>query len=361
MTPDNVDLVIKPTVQCNAKCIYCHSLKPSQILSSYLLSELMKKLGEYTKNKGVSKSLIHWHGGEPMLPGKDFYLSAIDLQQKYLGHLELVNTMQSNLALFTGETRKVIGDLLKHDWIGTCLDPFHETRLLHNGKEYLRECLRGLIAAQQDGFEVGMIYVVHRRSLEVVRELYRFFLNTGVTSVLFHPLEEFPDPEYHLSPARWGEFLRTLWEVWEEDDFSLKISPLADWRAALLEGEPIGMCEYNVRSRKNVLVTVSPEGFLYPCHRFQDRDIHRIGHIADMTFDDVVENPLTHFVADRKENLISDCRSCQFVDLCNSGCVATHDESGKTIWCEGLKYFFGYLTQRLSGQPRSARLDSAHP
>lgn len=347
MIPDNVDLVIKPTVQCNARCIYCHSLKPSQLLSKENLAEVITKLGRYTQEAGVKKSLIHWHGGEPMLGGADFYAYAIELQKKHLGHLELDNTMQSNLCLYEGPIRDAVRDLLKNRWIGTCFDPYHPTRVLSTGKDYFRECLKGLMQAQADGFEVGLIYVVHRRSLEVVRELYRFFVNTGAGSVLFHPLEEFDDPDYHLSPAEWGEFLKSLWDVWEEDEFSLSISPLKDWKDSLLEDKPIGMCEYNVRSRGNVLITVSPEGLLYPCHRFQDRGAECIGHIAEMTFDKIVEHPRTHLIASTKENAVSECRSCEFRHLCNSGCVATHDHTGKTIWCEGLKSFFSYLSGKV--------------
>jgi uncharacterized protein len=197
-----------------------------------------------------------------------------------------------------------------------------------------------------------MIYVVHKRSLEVVRELYHFFVNTGVTSVLFHPLEEFEDPQYKLSPGEWGEFLIQLWDVWEADDFSLSISPLKDWRDFLLEDEPIGMCEYNVRSRGNVLITVSPDGHLYPCHRFQDWGAECIGHISEMTFHEIVENPRTQLIASRKENLVPECRSCGFVQLCNSGCVATHDHTGKTIWCEGLKSFFSWVTGKVVDRPK---------
>ncbi len=351
MLPDNVDLVIKPTIQCNARCIYCHSLKPSQVLSKEMLTELFTKLGSYMKEVGVQKSLIHWHGGEPMLGGPDFYEHVIELQNKHLSHLDLDNTMQSNLCLYEGRVREAVKKLLKNRWIGTCVDPYHPTRLLSNDRDYFRDCLRGLVAAQRDGFEVGMIYVVHKRSLEVVEKLYQFFVNTGVTSVLFHPLEEFDDPEYYLSPSEWGEFLKRLWEVWEADDFSLSISPLQDWRDAILEDKPIEMCEYNVRSRGNVLVTVSPDGYLYPCHRFQDRGAECIGHISEMTFHDIVENPRTHLIASRKENLVDECRSCEFVHLCNSGCVATHDDTGKTIWCEGLKSFFSWVAGKTVDRP----------
>jgi uncharacterized protein len=317
-------------------------------MSKDLFVEIITKLERYTKATGVKRSLIHWHGGEPMLAGREFLAHAADLQNEHLSHVEVENTLQSNLCLYDGEVRDAVKDLLKDRWIGTCIDPFHPTRLLPNGKDYFHDCLKGLVTAQKDGFEVGMIYVVHGKSLEVVRDLYYFFVNTGVTSVLFHPLEEFDDPEYYLSSAQWGEFLMRLWDVWEEDDFTLKISPLADWKAFLTEDEPIQMCEYNVRCRENVLITVSPEGYLYPCHRFQDKGTHCIGHIAEMTFDEIVANPITHFIASKKENLVEECSACAYVDLCNSGCVATHDESGKTIWCEGLKTALEYVKDKLA-------------
>ena len=47
MELEKLNLVIKPTLLCNAKCIYCHSLRPSTIISKDLLKCLIEKYGKY--------------------------------------------------------------------------------------------------------------------------------------------------------------------------------------------------------------------------------------------------------------------------------------------------------------------------
>ena len=342
-----LNLVIKPTLLCNAKCIYCHSLKPSAILSKDLLQELMIKYGAFTKRHGFTQGYIYWHGGEPMLPGEPFYSYFLELKRKYLSHLEIENGMQSNMCLYRNEkTRGIVSKVLLDKHINGCIDPFHPTRFLNNGGSYLNDALQSMKLLRKDGFHVGMVYVIHKKSLEVVERSYYYFKNVGVGDVLYHPLEDYDNDAYRLTPEDLGKFLKELWDVWEADGYSLPITPLEDWYFHLTKGCPPTMCEYSVRSDAVRSITVSPEGDLYPCPRFQDRGHHRIGNIADMTFDEVVAHPSSRIIRSLKENQPAECQACEFQGLCNSGCVITHDESGKTQWCKGLKTFFGYLKSR---------------
>jgi sulfatase maturation enzyme AslB (radical SAM superfamily) len=69
--------------------------------------------------------------------------------------------------------------------------------------------------------------------------------------------------------------------------------------------------------------------------------------MSELTFEDIVENYLTYTIHDKKDNLCDDCLECKYMRMCRSGCIATHDENGKTIWCEGLKLIFGFIESRL--------------
>ncbi len=347
MEIEKLNLVIKPTLLCNAKCIYCHSLRPSTILSKELLKDLIEKYGKFTKERGFREGYIYWHGGEPMLPGEPFYSYFLELKEKYLGHMEIEFGMQSNMCLYkNGKTREIISNVLTDRHINVCIDPFHPTRFLNNGESYVKNALQSLRFLQKDGFYVGMVYVIHKRSLETVEETYYYFKNIGVGDVLFHPLEEFDDEEYKLTPEDLGEYFKRLWEVWEADGYSMPIAPLEDWFIHLTQGSPMTMCDYSIRSPEVRSVTVSPEGDLYPCPRYQDRDAHRIGNIGNMTFDEVVAHPSSRIITTIKENQPPECQACEFQSFCHSGCVITHDGSGKTQWCTGLKSFFHYLTSR---------------
>jgi uncharacterized protein len=342
-----LNLVIKPTLLCNAKCIYCHSLKPSTILSKERLEDLIVKYGDFSKKHGFTQGYIYWHGGEPMLPGEPFYSYFLELKEKYLRHLDIENGMQSNMCLYKNEKiREIVAKVLFDKHINGCIDPFHPTRFLNNGGSYLNDALESMKLLRKDGFYIGMVYVVHKKSLDVVEPTYYYFKNLGVGDVLYHPLEDFDNDEYRLTPEDLGDYFKELWDVWEADGYSLPITPFEDWYTHVSQCRPTTMCEYSVRPDKVRSITVSPEGDLYPCPRFQDRGLHRIGNIEDMTFDEVVAHPSSRIITSLKENQPAECQACEFQGLCNSGCVITHDESGKTQWCKGLKSFFEYLTSR---------------
>lgn len=342
----SIDLLIKPTLECNARCIYCHSLKPAERLSRDLLQLIFKKWAAFVQKEGVKRLSITWHGGEPMIMGARFYEGVRELEQKYFPSVKISHGMQSNVCLYKGEIRETLLELLSERSIGACLDPFHPTRLLPGGADYFGQSVRGCLSLMNDGFAVNMIYVVHKKSLDVVRDVYYFFKNLRVNNILFHPLEDFQGHDYRLTPEEWGVFLRDLWRVWEEDQYRLPVFPLNDWRERLVFGEPVPSCEHGMPKENHVHLVISPEGNVYPCHRFQDKDIFCIGNIGRMSFAEVMRHEWTRLLSRQKGRLCETCSACEFLDVCRGGCVATHQPNGKTIWCEGLKAFFGFLKER---------------
>jgi uncharacterized protein len=367
----SINLSVKPTLTCNGRCIYCHALRPGPDMSTELLSELFSKLSIFAKRHRLRHIAITWHGGEPMLMGAGFFRSVKELQERWLGEIPVRHTMQSNACLYQGDMRDVLQDLLHTRTIGTCLDPFHPTRRLAHedihasvhlentasknpeGRplpNYFQESLNGCIRLLNDGFHVGMIYVAHKQSLDVVRELYYFFKNLNTASLLVHPVEDFPDPEFSMSAADWGEFLKRLWDVWQEDNYRYRVFPLQEWRDFLTVGKPLQSCQYGPLSPERVHLTVSPEGDLFPCHRFVEKNICCLGNIRDMTFEEIVTHEYSRVLRDKKDHAPLECLECPFFRVCRSGCVATHDQSGKTRLCAGLKDFFAYVKAHRSGE-----------
>jgi len=343
---ESIDLLIKPTLDCNAKCIYCHSLKPSNRMSTELVETIFQKWAIFSAKKEIDRLSITWHGGEPMIMGGSFYREVLDLERKYFPNIKIAHSMQSNVCLYKGEVRDAVLDLVSDRAIGACLDPFHSTRLLPGGTDYYSQSVKGCLDLINDGFQINMIYVVHKKSIEVVEHVYYFFKNLGVSNVLLHPLEEFQGSDYRLTPQDWGEFLREMWKVWEQDDFRLTMFPISDWRDRIVFGEPVGSCEHGLPKDNHLHVVISPSGNLYPCHRFQDKDVFCMGNITTMTFDEVVRHKWAHLLTEKKKKLSEECLACEFVFLCGSGCVATHEANGRTMWCEGLKAFFGFLKEQ---------------
>ncbi len=312
------------------------------------METLFEKLASFTKSNKIKYVTINWHGGEPMLMGLKFYANVIDLQKKYIKNVELVHKMQSNVTLYKGNLRKVLKKLLNSRIIGTSLDPFHPTRSILNGENYYIKCLEGIYLLLKDGFQVSVIYVVHKKSLKVVEKLYYFFKNINIHYVRFLPLLDMTDPQYMITAEEWGVFLKELYDIWENDNFSYIISPLFEWKKAILENVPVRSCESGPISKSGLHLIMSHDGLLYACDRFQIKRTHCIGNIMQMDFDEIINHKETYYVYKKKQLLPKECQICNFSRICMSGCAALHDDTGKTMWCNGIKNTLIHLHSKLT-------------
>lgn len=349
MNLETVDLLIKPTIGCNARCVYCHAIKPDEsapVMSQDLLTGILTKYGEFTRQQGISYATIIWHGGEPLKAGADFYYHVGSVVKEHLGHLNLMHQMFSNACLYKGRVRQAIRELLTDRSISVSFDPFHPTRLHTNGTSNFVDSLRGMQQLIEDGFAVSLVYVVHGKSLERVRDLYYFFKNCGAAGVSLFPADFFDHPEYGLSVENWADFLKEMWNVWEEDDYAVGLSFFEHWLESLRTHRLPESCEYGVRERSAPMVMISPEGKIFTCHVFMDQGKNCLGDIRDMSFEEILKHPLIHQIAETKENMPDECRTCTFLQICNTGCVAAHNETGRTVWCEGLKEFYAHMIER---------------
>jgi len=273
MKAGRIALVIKPTLECNCRCVYCYALKSSVRMSSDSLNLVFRKVGQFSRSNGfitsVSCARGRSHGyGPQLLPGSR------DLEKEYLGHARVDHSMQTNASMYRGETREILSKFLTPGTVGACFDPFHPTRPLASGSDSFLESLQGYYALKKDGLRASLIYVVHKKSLDLVSDLYFFYKNLRVPGILFSPLKDFSDPEYYLSPEDWGLFLIRLWDIWEKDGYALTAWPLQYWLNLLLYGTPITCCEFgDLRDQRQLSISIAPWGDLYPCPRLLDKQM----------------------------------------------------------------------------------------
>jgi uncharacterized protein len=134
--PDNIQilgLIIKSTRRCNLRCWYCHDWRSrGEAMPFEVLAALMAKALRPPEHRRVD---LMWHGGEPLLLGRAFYLKALYLQQEFAQEGQMIrNSLQTN------------GTLLDHEWcrffkeygfqIGLSVDgPVHDAnRVYASGK-----------------------------------------------------------------------------------------------------------------------------------------------------------------------------------------------------------------------------------
>jgi uncharacterized protein len=78
---NHLTIILKPTNQCNANCLYCSAWEPGEknkIMSEKTLEILFERIEEWVRHsKRTRKIKIIWHGGEPTLMPLDFFYKTI--------------------------------------------------------------------------------------------------------------------------------------------------------------------------------------------------------------------------------------------------------------------------------------------
>jgi len=132
-----IQVVIKPTTNCNLNCLYCNvEQKSRDRISTDVVKSFMKLLSDWYPHHAI---LVRWHGGEPLLMGKRFFTDVLRWQKSLSTQFE--NEISSNLTLLDNEYLS----LFKQNDIAiyTSLDAVgasHDSQR-HNSFERVRESL----------------------------------------------------------------------------------------------------------------------------------------------------------------------------------------------------------------------------
>jgi uncharacterized protein len=161
-------MVIKSTRACNLRCPYCyyineHTPNYGSIITQQTIEAVYAHIAAYTGTK--SRFGFVWHGGEPLLLGRNRFQAFLDLQRKYFAADQIHNVLQSNGALIT------------QDWIdffrknnvsvGISLDGDEEhhnaTRVTRSGKGTYDKVIRAIKLFQANDMPVGVLCVADGR------------------------------------------------------------------------------------------------------------------------------------------------------------------------------------------------------
>jgi len=94
--------IIKPVGDgCNSQCKYCYVDGNSHRINFMQIDDAKKIVDELMSQTDIKKIEFLWHGGEPLLRGKDFFYTIFEYQKKYNNKQvpEYTNAIQTNLTL----------------------------------------------------------------------------------------------------------------------------------------------------------------------------------------------------------------------------------------------------------------------
>lgn len=363
-----IEIIVKTTDACNARCVYCSAGSDPggrRELSGEAAGLLLRQADELIAAGRVDRVRFLWHGGEPLLLGKDFFRELAVAFHALPHRAGITHRIQTNLTLLDEEWISILEPLIGRDGLGTSLDPFDDVRQLGEAGGYRRRWLAGLELLDRAGWKAGCVYVLHRPGLPRAKDLYWFFRNLRDNSMLslrVNPLlrvgraKETPCESLLLTPGDYGRFLIEIADVWLGDHRRLILSPVWDFVRAW-EGGSVSSCDLAGRAGcVEGHLGIDADGFVYNCGRAVDAGGMKLGRLGEASLQECLDHPWRQVLVDREKALRrGSCGVCEYWRFCHGGCpYESHAESEHahrpTLLCGDYRLFFEWLAGKAGDQ-----------
>lgn len=375
--------MVKPVGSlCNMRCKYCYYLDKAALYDNHQPKMDEALLENYIRAniEGNNSPVIAfaWHGGEPLLAGKEFFRKAVALQQKYGGGRTIENSIQTNGLLIDDEWCQIFRD--NNFLVGVSIDgpeSIHDAhRVDVGGQPTFARVMKGIERLYRNRVEYNTLTTINIHSEGRGAEVYNFLRQISVF-MQFLPVAELlcdgrvqsPESEgadvapWSVSAKGFGEFMCDVFDIWVKNDVGRRYVQLFDATLALMVGVQPSVCSLCETCGSGL--TVEHNGDVYCCDHFVYPE-YKIGNIhTDRLADLAYCDRQFEFGVAKRALLPRECRHCKFYNLCHGECPKHRfisdntGEYGKNYLCDGYRMFYehteGAMTQMkdliLAGKP----------
>ena len=352
-------LILPVGVTCNLKCGYCVNNSQrdfahfeSKVMKENILRKIFfeaKLFVDYNK-----KLTIIWNGGESTLAGLDFYKMAVGLEREIFGDLEIDNGIQTNGTLIDdkwcdffkkenfGPSISLDGPYWLHDQLrrdardnGTYDSVFRSYQLMKSYK-----------------LRVGVLGVITPFNVNYPKEIMDWLEENNITSwdflLSFEPLES--DNGLSVSNSKAIDFTTKLFDIWfERNNPKIRIRTFRDMIRSELGYKPV-LCSWQRGCLKYISFDNLGNAFL--CTKFHIYPETSYGNIIEQSLLDILNSQKVEMINREVSNGQYECRNCEWVNACGSGCSFTRHAVYKKfdapfVHCEVRKTLFQHIRQKI--------------
>ena len=363
--------MVKPVGSlCNMRCKYCYYLDKAALYDYRQPTMDDKLLENYIRAniEGNNSPVIAfaWHGGEPLLAGKEFFRKAVALQQKYAEGRTVENSIQTNGLLIDDEWCTIFRD--NNFLVGVSIDgpeDIHDAhRIDAGGNPTFARVMKGIERLYRNRVEYNTLTTVNIHSQGRGAEVYNFLRGISVF-MQFLPVAELlcdgriqsPDAKkadiapWSISARGFGEFMCDIFDIWVKHDVGRRYVQLFDATLALKVGVQPSVCSLCETCGSGL--TVEHNGDVYCCDHFVYPE-YKIGNInTDRLADLAYCDRQFEFGIAKRALLPRECRHCKFYNLCHGECPKHRfindntGEYGKNYLCDGYRMFYEHTEQAM--------------
>jgi len=369
---------------CDINCDYCFYLEKRVLFGNhehYRMSDevLATYIQQYVESQPTPVVEFVWHGGEPTLPGIDFFRRVIELQQPYREQKEIRNNLQTN------------GVRLDDAWceffkandffIGISLDgpkEIHDRyRKDRRGEGSFDRVMNGVRLLQKHQVEYNVLACVSREAAHQPLDVYRFFRDEGIKYIQFTPIvERMPDREtealglslaspaqldqqesntqitpWTVEPEQYGDFLIAIYEEWVRKDVGNLFVMNFEWTLNAWRGESSPVCIFARQCGR--AVAMEHDGSVFACDHYVYPG-YKLGNILSDNLGEIIQHSVAYGFGPHKERFLPrQCRECDVLQACWGGCpkhrftVSSDGEPGLHYLCAGYQKFFRHIRKYL--------------
>ena len=325
-------IVVNITTGCNLRCKYCFA-DCGPFKGEDMTEEVMDATIDSMLSMPVVKMItFEFQGGEAStnVPG----------MRKFIEKTEAVKYKYDKLVKYRTEvncvsvTQELI-DLIKefNVSVGVSLDgPKYMTDLTRvdiNGNGAFDRIMAGVQKLRDNGIYIdGAVCTVGQHNVKYPRQLMEFFDEIGMN---FKPRPVNilgREKENHLTtkPGEWAECFKQMHQVKDDVDienFSVHIfeenvyTPIRDY-----------ICLRYPCGAARELVSVNPNGDVFPCDGFKGQKEFVIGNVLEEKIEAMLLKPEVVKLKSRDASTIEKCSKCLFRGMCCSCCYSAYGQFG---------------------------------
>lgn len=350
-SPANFMLV--PTMACQAACKYCFARKSGQVMSDATLSAAVDFMARIAPEK--KKLHVTFHGGEPLLPGADFYRKALPMMRERFGR-RIRFSVQSNLWAVTDE----LAELFRKYGVsvGTSLDGYREMCDEQRGEGYYDRTTRAEELLAAHGIESGRICTFSALHADKAGEVFaRSARPYAVHGAV--PSYGMPDSGLSVTCEQMARILLDSFEAYRNDPARSRISTIDSMARGCFEGKGCVCTHFDCLG---VFAAISPEGDVYSCQRFCGNAEFCLGNVNDgLTEKEILASEGFRRLFACQSGMKSACGDCAHFKYCNGGCLYNTLTAGtdKDPYCEAYRKAFNAISLEMAKEMAAVMLGKA--
>lgn len=366
-----MELIVKLTRACNLACAYCSEGESGkEILSKDVLFKAIDEVPAILDKYNDKRIDLLWHGGEPMLVGKEYLSSVMEYARKKLSAYELSFSMQTNSTLMDDEW---LGIIKKYDvGIGISLDGYEElhdsNRRTIDGKPTFAKVIANIDKLRNMGMSAGTLMVYsNAQNIDLLK--LQSLIEEHELNIKIHPVVPVGKASQRKDIGEvnndYLELIKNLYRWAVNVDADIEIEPIGGILRAVLGNQRVTECSY-AGSCGISFLTIYTDGTVGFCGRCKEEK-YKYGDLHTSNLLKLYESEMAKRVRNRVNYLKKhDCRECNIWQYCHGGCTeeavnsfgtlevkypncAFRKEIIKFIMDEGLELLKGRLVREKRG------------